>query len=149
MRLLPEKQDGGMAGTILVEQVQVRENVLGTRILRHGKTARPPGQPDEPHDAWATEQEDGSWLVDGGMPALELKARLDIEALPDEDKDRYNTVAGLMQTVSGSLMQEGEGVDIAGWHFAVLTLEGRRIEQVRVSRLSDVEPEPEDQSDSN
>jgi putative hemolysin len=106
--------------------------------------------PDEPHDAWATEQDDGSWLVDGTMPALELKSRLEIDALPDEDKDRYNTVAGLMQTVSGALMQQGQTVDIAGWQFAVLTLEGRRIEQVRVSRLPEAEPAPiEAQSDSN
>ena len=103
--------------------------------------------PDEPHDAWATAQDDGSWLVDGAMPALELKARLDIDALPDEEKDRYNTVAGLMQAVSGSLMQQGEGVDIAGWHFEVLALEGRRIEQVRVSRLPAATAE-QDQSDS-
>ena len=103
---------------------------------------------DEPHEAWAIEQDDGAWLVDGAMPALELKSRFDIDELPDEDKDRYNTVAGLMQTVSGSLMQEGEGVDIAGWHFEVLTLEGRRIERVRVSRLPEVEA-PEAQSDSS
>jgi len=101
--------------------------------------------PDEPHDAWATEQEDGSWLVDGGMPALELKARLEIDSLPDEDKDRYNTVAGLMQAVSGTLMQKGQGLNISGWHFEVLALEGRRIEQVRVSRL----PEPESEDPHN
>lgn len=106
--------------------------------------------PDEPHDAWATEQDDGSWLIDGSMPALELKSRLEIDALPDEDKDRYNTVAGLMQTVSGAVMQQGQTVDIAGWQFAVVTLEGRRIEQVRVSRLPEAEPAPiEAQSDSN
>ena len=28
------------------------------------------------------------------MPVAELKARLDIDELPDEDKGRYNTVAG-------------------------------------------------------
>lgn len=104
--------------------------------------------PDEPHEAWATEQIDGSWLVDGAMPALELKSRLDIDELPDEDKELYNTVAGLMQTVSGSLMQVGEGIDIAGWHFQVQALQGRRIEQVRVSRLPEAAVEP-DQSDSN
>lgn len=104
--------------------------------------------PDEPHDAWATVQNDGSWLVDGAMPALELKARLEIDALPDEDKDRYNTVAGLMQTVTGTLMQQGQSVDIAGWCFTVVLLEGRRIEQVRVSRLVESAADP-DQSDSN
>jgi putative hemolysin len=93
--------------------------------------------PETPAEAWATLQDDGSWLVDGAMPSHELKARLDIMALPDEDKDRYNTVAGLMQTVSGTLMEQGDCVAISGWRFVVLTLDGRRIDKVRIA------PEPE------
>ena len=91
--------------------------------------------PERPVDAWATRQDDGSWRVDGAMPVAELKARLDIEQLPDEDKGRYNTVAGLMQTEAGQLLVQGEHVDCAGWRFEVLKLEGRRIDQVRISPL--------------
>ena len=86
--------------------------------------------PERPVDAWATPREDGSWQIDGAMPVAELKARLAIEELPDEDKGRYNTVAGLMQTVAGELLSQGEHVDCAGWRFEVLKLEGRRIDQV-------------------
>ncbi len=92
--------------------------------------------PETPQEAWATLQDDGTWLVDGAMPAHELKARLDISSLPDEDKDRYNTVAGLMQTVMGQLLEVGEAVDVAGWRFEVLALDGRRIDQVRIRHLS-------------
>ncbi len=91
-------------------------------------------------DAWATRREDGAWLVDGAMPVAELKSRLDIEELPDEDKGRYNTVAGLMQTVEGDLLEQGDSVDCAGWRFEVLVLDGRRIDQVLISRLPDIEP---------
>lgn len=89
--------------------------------------------------AWATQRDDGAWLVDGAMPVAELKSRLDIDELPDEDKGRYNTVAGLMQTVAGELLGRREHVDCAGWRFEVLVLDGRRIDQVLISRL----PEPE------
>lgn len=88
--------------------------------------------PETPLEAWATLQDDGSWLVDGAMPAHELKARLDIKELPDEDKGRYNTVAGLMQAVAGELLAQGDRVEIAGWEFEVLKLEGRRIDEVRI-----------------
>ena len=91
--------------------------------------------PERPVDAWATRQDDGSWRVDGAMPVAELKARLDIDELPDEDKGRYNTVAGLMQTVAGQLLAQGEHVDSAGWRFEVLKLEGRRIDQVLIRVL--------------
>jgi putative hemolysin len=90
-------------------------------------------------EAWATQRDDGAWLVDGAMPVTELKSRLSIDDLPDEDKGRYNTVAGLMQTVAGDLLGRREHVDCAGWRFEVLVLEGRRIDQVLITRL----PEPE------
>ncbi len=91
--------------------------------------------PEQPHEAWAIQQQDGVWLVDGAMPAHELKARLEIDALPDEDRERYNTVAGLMQTVAGDLLGEGDAVEVAGWRFRVLKLQGRRIDQVLISPL--------------
>lgn len=90
-------------------------------------------------DAWATQRDDGAWLIDGAMPVTELKSRLDIDELPDEDKGRYNTVAGLMQSVAGDLLDQADSVECAGWRFEVLVLDGRRIDQVLISRL----PEPE------
>lgn len=92
-------------------------------------------------DAWATQREDGAWLVDGAMPVTELKSRLAIDELPDEDKGRYNTVAGLMQTVAGDLLGRREHVDCAGWRFEVLVLDGRRIDQVLITRLPSLDEE--------
>ncbi|MES2414785.1 MAG: hemolysin family protein [Pseudomonadota bacterium] len=87
-------------------------------------------QPGAQVDAWATEREDGSWLIDGVMPVSEMKARLDIRDLPEEDKGRYNTVAGLLQSVSGRLLMTGEKVQCAGWNFEVVDLDGKRIDKV-------------------
>ncbi|MFN3611533.1 hemolysin family protein [Tepidimonas sp.] len=99
---------------------------------------------DEPQDAWATPLPDGSWRVDGSMPAHELKARLEIDALPDEDKDRYHTVAGLMLMVAGRLLTPGERVEIGGWVFEVRSTEGRRIDEVLIRPLSAAAPPPSD-----
>jgi putative hemolysin len=88
----------------------------------------------EPHDAWATPQPDGSWLFDGAMPAHEFKSRLDIAALPDEEHDRYATLAGLMQTVAGDLLQVGDTVEVAGWRLTVRSMQGRRIDRVHAER---------------
>jgi putative hemolysin len=85
-------------------------------------------------DAWATLQPDGSWHVSGAMPVQELKSRLGLDALPEEDKGLYNTVAGLMQTLAGELLAKGEAVDWEGWHFEVLDLDGRRIDRVLIVR---------------
>ena len=87
-------------------------------------------QPGAQVDAWATRRDDGSWLIDGVMPVAELKARLDIKELPEESRGRYNTVAGLLQSVSGRLLQTGERVECAGWTFEVADLDGKRIDKV-------------------
>ncbi|WP_096695564.1 hemolysin family protein [Polaromonas sp. AER18D-145] len=99
-------------------------------------------QPGAQVDAWATRRADGSWLIDGVMPVSELKARLDIRELPDEDRGRYNTVAGLLQSVSGRLLGTGDLVDAAGWRFEVLDLDGKRIDKVLVSQIAGQPAEP-------
>ena len=87
-------------------------------------------------NAWATRREDGSWLIDGLMPVPELKARLDIRELPDEDRGRYNTVAGLLQSVSGHLPSIGERIACAGWQFEIIDLDGKRIDKLMVTQIS-------------
>jgi putative hemolysin len=90
-------------------------------------------KPETQVDAWAVQRGDGSWLLDGAMPVSELKARLDIEVLPMEDKGRYNTVAGLLLAVGGRLLQTGEHISCVGWRFEVVDLDGRRIDKVLAS----------------
>ena len=100
-------------------------------------------QPTAQVDAWATLRDDGSWLLDGLMPVGELKARLEIDDLPEEGRGRYNTVAGLLMAVSGQLPAAGERVACAGWVFEVVDLDGKRIDKVIAARLAvpdDVDP---------
>lgn len=92
-------------------------------------------QPDAQTEAWAVQQDDGSWMLDGLMPLSELKARLEIEeSLPDEERGRYNTLAGLLMAVSGNLPAQGANIVCAHWLFEVVALEGRRIDKVRARR---------------
>jgi putative hemolysin len=87
-------------------------------------------QPGMQTDAWATRRPNGTWELDGLMPVSELRARLAIKELPDEERGRYNTVAGLLMSVSGQLPVVGERIDCAGWTFEVEALDGRRIDKV-------------------
>jgi len=93
-------------------------------------------QPDAQTQAWAVQQSDGSWQLDGLMPVGELKSRLDIEdELPQEGRGRYNTLAGLLMTVSGQLPAKGDHIVCGGWQFEVDVLEGKRIDKVLAYRL--------------
>jgi putative hemolysin len=93
-------------------------------------------QPVAQIDAWAIQREDGSWLLDGLIPVTELKVRLGIETLPDEERGRYNTVAGLLMAVSGHLPTTGERIECVGWVFEVVDLDGRRVDKVLAAPLA-------------
>ncbi len=77
-------------------------------------------------------REDGSWLLAGYMPADEMADHLDID-LP-ETRD-YETVAGYLLSHLHHLPGTGETVDVEGWRFEVVDLDGRRIDKVIASRL--------------
>ncbi len=89
-------------------------------------------------DAWAVRREDGSWLCDGLIPVPELKDRLDLKALPDEDRGRYNTLAGMIMLLLGRLPRTADHVEWNGWRFEVVDMDGKRIDKVLVAPI----PEP-------
>ena len=70
----------------------------------------------------------------------ELKDRLELRLLPDEDRGRYNTLAGMTMLLLGRLPQTGDVVDWEGWRFEVVDLDGKRVDKVLVSRI-DRDPE--------
>lgn len=91
--------------------------------------------PPQAEDAWAIQREDGSWLVDGLIPATELKDRLDIRNLPDEDRGRYNTLAGMMMLLLGRLPKTTDTVEWDGWRFEIVDMDGKRVDKVLASQL--------------
>ncbi|KQW40613.1 hemolysin family protein [Rhizobacter sp. Root404] len=86
-------------------------------------------------DAWAVQREDGSWLFDGLIPVPELKDRLELKELPEEDRGRYNTLAGMIMLLLGRLPHTTDSVEWDQWRFEVVDLDGKRVDKVLASRL--------------
>ena len=91
-------------------------------------------------DAWAVKREDGSWLFDGLIPVPELKDRLELKELPEEDRGRYNTLAGMIMLLLGRLPSITDAVDWEGWRFEVVDMDGKRIDRVLVTSLAEPPP---------
>ena len=83
-------------------------------------------------DAWAVERDNGSWLLDGLIPVPELKDRLGLKELPEEDRGRYNTLAGMIMLLLGRLPNAADRVDWSGWRFEVVDMDGKRVDKVLV-----------------
>lgn len=85
-------------------------------------------------EAWAIARADGSWLMDGMIPVPEFKDRLGLRDLPEEDRGRYNTLAGMIIVLLGRLPRTTDAVEWQGWRFEVVDLDGKRVDKVLVSR---------------
>ena len=93
--------------------------------------------PESGDDSWAVRREDGSWLMDGLIPVPEIKDRLEIKELPEEDRGRYNTLAGMVMLLLGRLPRTADSVEWEGWRFEVVDLDGKRVDKVLTSRLAE------------
>jgi putative hemolysin len=136
MELLEQFRQQAARFVFVVDEYGVVQGLITPHDLLEAITGEL--QPAEDIEPWATQRGDGSWLLDGLMPVSELKARLDIRELPEEDKGRYNTLAGLLMSLSGHLPRSGERIDCGDWVFEVVDLDGRRIDKV----LAQAVPQP-------
>jgi putative hemolysin len=137
MELLEQFRTRAGRLVFVVDEYGVVQGLMTPRDLLEAITGEL--QPGVQTDAWATEREDGAWELDGLMPVSELRARLGIRELPDEERGRYNTLAGLLLSVSGRLPGVSEQIECAGWQFEVIALEGRRVDKVLARPLADAD----------
>ncbi len=87
------------------------------------------------------QREDGSWLLDGLIPIVELKDRLVIKTVPEEEKGRYHTLSGMVMWLLGRMPSTGDVATWENWRLEVIDLDGKRIDKVLATRLPDPVPE--------
>ena len=92
-------------------------------------------KPDAPEDAQIIQKGENCYKVDGLLPIPELKDLLDIDEVPDEDKDRYTTVAGMVIFLLERLPRTGDRVKWDGWEFRVMVMDGRRLDRILITKL--------------
>jgi putative hemolysin len=92
-------------------------------------------QPRDPETSWAMQREDGSWLLDGHIPVPELKDRLDLDSVPDEERGRYHTLSGMLMLLTGRLPRVGDSATWEGWRLEIVDMDGRTIDKVMATKL--------------
>lgn len=93
--------------------------------------------PHDIEDRWAIQREDGSWLLDGMIPVPELKDQLGLKSVPEEDKGRYHTLSGMIMWLLGRPAEVADIVIWEQWRLEVVDLDGKRIDKVLASHLSE------------
>jgi len=102
-------------------------------------------KPDSAGEEWAVQRDDGSWLLDGLIPIPELKDRTGLRQVPEEEKERYHTLSGMLLLLLGRLPQTADVVQWGDWRFEIIDMDGKRIDKVLASRVPP-EDGPEDET---
>ena len=136
MELLEHFRQSSADMVFVVDEYGAVQGVITERDLLEAITGEFVGA-DPGEEAWATQRADGSWLMDGLIPIPELKDRLDLKDVPEEDRGRYNTLAGMVMLLLGRLPTTGDSVEWEGWRFEVVDLDGKRVDKLLVQRIAD------------
>jgi putative hemolysin len=132
MELLDHFRAAGTDIVFVVDEYGAVQGVITERDLLEAITGEF-GAPTDA-DAWAVRRPDGGWLMDGLIPVPEFKDRLELKELPEEDRGRYNTLAGMIMLLLGRLPSTADAVLWEGWRFEVVDLDGKRVDKVLVTR---------------
>jgi putative hemolysin len=132
MELLEHFRQARTDIVFVVDEYGAVQGVITERDLLEAITGEFGAPTDE--DSWALQRADGSWLMDGLIPTPELKDRLAIKELPEEDRGRYNTLAGMIMLLLGRLPRTTDAVSWDNWRFEVVDLDGKRVDKVLVTR---------------
>jgi len=87
-------------------------------------------------NSWALQRDDGSWLLDGLIPIPELKDRLQLRTVPEEEKARYQALSGMLMLVLGRMPQTGDTIVWESWKLEVIDMDGKRIDKVLATPVS-------------
>lgn len=144
MKLLEQFRESGVQMVFVIDEYGEILGLITLQDLLEALTGE--FKPRDPEDVWAVQREDGSWLLDGLIPIMELKDRLGLKAVPEEDKGRYHTLSGMIMWLIGKVPRTGDVTEWEGWRLEVVDLDGNRIDKVMASRLP--EPASEDEAES-
>ena len=97
---------------------------------------------DQIEEPRVVKREDGSFLVDGMLPADEVKALFDIRKLPGEGLGYYETLGGFVMTFLKRIPTEGDRFECCGLSFEVMDMDAHRVDKVLIRRMEpDTSPE--------
>ncbi len=111
---------GGTSGLVTIEDVL--EQIVGDIQDEY-----------DLEEEWLVEEPDGTIVVDARLPIEELEEYFEIEV----ERDKFDTVGGLISHLTGRIPHAGEEVETDTIHLAVLDADERRIGKVRIARRAE------------
>ncbi len=139
MELLQNFRSSGTQLVIVIDEYGEVQGMVTVRDVIEAITGE--FQSQDVENAWAVQREDGSWLIDGLMPVPELKDKLGLGTVPEEERGRYHTLSGLVMLLLGRVPRPADSVEWESWRFEIVDMDGKRIDKVLATRRPQPVPE--------
>ncbi|MFC4653859.1 hemolysin family protein [Rheinheimera sp.] len=133
MELLDHFRTSGSQMVFVVDEYGDLKGMVTLQDMMDALTGEFEQQDDD--EKMVIRREDGSLLLDGLLPVIDLKDTLDIKQLPEEDEGRYQTLNGLLMYQLGRIPQTTDVLEIAGWRLEILDMDGKRVDKVLAEKL--------------
>lgn len=135
MRLLDRMRQTSVHMAIVVDEYGSFEGIVTPMDILKAIAGELPEHEDD-LEPLAVRRDDGSWLLDGGLPIGEAERLLD--PLPVPEDANYSTIAGFLLHRLGHIPAPGEVVETREWRFEIVDLDNRRIDKVIAARRADM-----------
>lgn len=107
---------GGLEGIVTLNDVV--EHVMGDLDMQ---------------DNTPIQRTDGSWLVDGQYPIINMQELFHDFDIPDDERNDYTTLAGFVLLRLGHIPKTTEAFDWGFYHLEVIDMDGQRVDKVLIS----------------
>ncbi|MEO1290324.1 MAG: transporter associated domain-containing protein, partial [Chloroflexota bacterium] len=112
---------GGLKGIVTLNDIV--EQVLGDLDMQ---------------DVEPIQRADGTWLIDGQYPIIDMPTQFDSFDLPDDERTDYHTLAGFVLARLGHIPKTGEIFEWGNYTLEVIDMDGKRVDKVLVTELPNV-----------
>ena len=75
-----------------------------------------------------------SWFIDGLYDIADFKKKFNIDELPEEEHDHYQTMGGFLTSYFGRIPNVGERCEWNGMRFEIIGMDRARIDKVHVTK---------------
>lgn len=133
LELLKTFQTKGLYIGFVIDEYGVLQGMLTVRNILSVLA----GQVEtDKENSWAKAHNDCTWMLNGSIPVLELKDKLGISVLPDENKGYYTILSGLIMYLAKKVPQKGESFNWMDWNFKILEMDGTKIESIKATKIN-------------
>jgi putative hemolysin len=136
MELLQNIRSSGVQLAFIIDEYGEVQGIVTLKDIMEAITGE--FKTRHPQDGWVVIREDGSLLLDGLIPVPELKDRLELKAVPEEEKERYQTLSGMLMLMLGRIPRTADKVEWDNWSFEIVDMDGKRIDKVLAIRKPEI-----------